>query len=165
VIEQQGHGRRPTGERGAALQEAQRQEEGNRVDPEIGEVEQPAGREAGDDERLAATEAIGERPPEWREEEIGHHLDGEEERCIGDRAAELVDHQLLQTGDDQRQVEHGHEEAEAGERHCASLPGRLERDGAGFRGGGAGDCGRKGGHSGGLPRIGRREILPRGGAG
>ncbi len=114
AVEEERHRGRPAGDRGPALQEAQREEQWNPVDPEVGEVEQAARRETADDEWPAAAEAVGECPPERREEQVGDHLDGEEERRVGDRTAELVDHEFLETGDDQRQIQHGDEEAGAG---------------------------------------------------
>ena len=159
AVEEQRHRRRPAGDRRSALQEAQREEQRNPVDPQVGEVEQAARREAADDERPPPPEAVGEGSPERREEQVGHHFDGEEEGRVGDRTAELVDHQFLETGDDQRQVQHGDEEAGAGE------PRRARAGAEGGRSGGAGVGVGSGHHSGGLAPFGRREILPCGGAG
>ncbi len=175
AIEEQRHGGRPAGDRSPSLQEAQGEEDRYGIDPEVGEVEQAARREARHDEGLAPPGAIGEGPPERREEQVGDHLDGEEERGVGDRAPELVDDQLLQARDDQRQVEHGDEETEAGERNAWGRGGRTARrrprrwprrwtarSGAG---GGPGMGGHRGGHWRGAPGGRRREILPRGGRG
>jgi hypothetical protein len=62
--------------------------------------------------------------------EMRHH--------VADRPAELVHYQLLETRDDERQVEHGEEQAGARERDSASLGAGARqsggREGVGWRG-------------------------------
>ena len=137
------HRGRPAGDRERALDEAEREQRPDRVDGEVAGVERGAAEEAEDEEGAAPAEPIRSEPPERGGEQIGRHLDGEEERRVADVAAELVDHELLQPGHDQGQVEHRAEQQRAGE--------QQRRGGCGRRVGG-----RRGGDGHGALRLRRR---------
>jgi hypothetical protein len=110
VVGDQRHQRRPPHHREGALHETQREQRSDRLHCRIEQVQETAAEKADHDPRLASAAAIAEHAPERREQDVRGHLDGEKQRRIGDRAAEMVDHPLLEPGDRQREVEHRHQQ-------------------------------------------------------
>ncbi len=124
-VQDQGHHQRPAHHREGPLEEAQQEQQVDTLEHPVGRVEGRRAEEADHDEGPAGAEAVAQQAPERREEDVGEGLDREEEGGVRHRAAQLVDHELLEAGHHQGEVEHGPEEERTGEQDVAPQPCRA----------------------------------------